>query len=91
MRRPKVIKLSVGFGHCHLHIRCNHCGNQRFCDPADIPANVGWECPLDALSKRLGCGKCGTRGARIDVVAAVHQGAPEALVPFCLLGPGPIL
>jgi hypothetical protein len=76
-RTPHVLKLSDEFGQYRLHITCNGCGNRRICDPADIAPKVGWECTLEALSRRLRCGKCGLKGAHIKVTEAGHQRAPK--------------
>jgi hypothetical protein len=45
--------LSDEFGNCRLHITCEACDHTRTCDPAVLALQVGWECPLDALAKRL--------------------------------------
>ena len=68
-----MLKLSDEFGAYRLRITCNRCNHAKICDPADVAIKVGWDYALDDLSRRLKCAKCGLKGARIDVVEAVHQ------------------
>jgi hypothetical protein len=76
-RQLHVLKLSDEFGHYRLHIGCLSCANKRIVDPADLAPRVGWECTLEILSKRLRCGKCGAKGARIEVGPMSHQREPK--------------
>lgn len=70
---PHIKKLDDAVGHFLVRITCK-CGAQRIAEPDVLARLCGRNATLEAVSRRMRCPNCGTRGAEVVAVSVPRLG-----------------